>query len=502
MAVTKIWAVKDSLSRLIDYAKNPDKTAFENLETVMAYAKNEDKVIFEEGETCYLVDALNCRGDPLESMMKVQKHFNARGENLAYHAYQSFKPGEVTPRQCHEIGVKLAEKIWGKRYQVLIATHMNCEHLHNHFVISAVSFRDGKKLDTGHNYWKRVLAPASDTICKEYGLSVLEHSGKAEPRPIYLDEKAGKKTPYRLMADALDAALNLATSASDLKKYLYDMGYELDIENEKIKSRFAKRWVTLKKLSETFKKDYRISAFDFHYEKNNFDIAMERFPHASSYTFEIKNRQERNGYYRNRDPLDAYSNNLNTFEVVLEVFMILMGWKPIRLPDGQEKTYTPMTPEMKAELRIARKKVEMYSRTAVILSREQFRNGKQVIDYLAATDNEINGIVRKRKQLYYKAGKQERAEDKQHYLNRIEALNDQLKQLRYDKKCLVNMLERGGVMKEMVANELRMRKEARERDFKPLSPVSEKPKSIQERIDALRRTPRPMPKKRDDDFER
>ena len=89
MAVTKIWPVKDSIGRLIDYAKNPDKTAFENLETVMAYAKNEDKVIFEEGETCYLVTALNCRGDPLESMMKVQKHFGVKGENLAYHAYRA-----------------------------------------------------------------------------------------------------------------------------------------------------------------------------------------------------------------------------------------------------------------------------------------------------------------------------------------------------------------------------------------------------------------------------
>lgn len=130
MAVTKIWPVKDSLSRLIEYAENPEKTAFESLETVMAYAGDEDKVIYEKGEKCYLVTALNCRGNTLESMIKVQKHFGARGENIAYHAYQSFKPGEVTPEQCHEIGVKLAEKLWGNRYQVLVATHTNCSHLH------------------------------------------------------------------------------------------------------------------------------------------------------------------------------------------------------------------------------------------------------------------------------------------------------------------------------------------------------------------------------------
>ena len=72
MAVTKIWPVKDSLSRLIEYAENPEKTAFESLETVMAYAGDEDKVIYEKGEKCYLVTALNCRGNALESMIKVQ----------------------------------------------------------------------------------------------------------------------------------------------------------------------------------------------------------------------------------------------------------------------------------------------------------------------------------------------------------------------------------------------------------------------------------------------
>ena len=191
MAVTKIWPVKDSLSRLIEYAENPEKTAFESLETVMAYAGDEDKVIYEKGEKCYLVTALNCRGNALESMIKVQKHFGAKGENIAYHAYQSFKPGEVTPEQCHEIGVKLAEKLWGNRYQVLVATHTNCCHLHNHYVISAVSFRDGKKLDTGNNYWGRVLSPASDALCREYGLSTLGKRRKAAPRVLYMDEKKG-----------------------------------------------------------------------------------------------------------------------------------------------------------------------------------------------------------------------------------------------------------------------------------------------------------------------
>ena len=64
---------------------------------------------------------------------------------VALHAYQSFREGEVTPEQCHEIGVALARKVWGRRFQVLVATHMNTDNLHNHFVINSVSYVDGKK---------------------------------------------------------------------------------------------------------------------------------------------------------------------------------------------------------------------------------------------------------------------------------------------------------------------------------------------------------------------
>ena len=80
-----------------------------------------------------------------------------------------------------------------------------------------MSFRDGKKLDTGNNYWGRVLSPASDALCREYGLSTLGKRRKAAPRVLYMDEKKGKKTPYRLMFDALKAALGLATCNGDLQ---------------------------------------------------------------------------------------------------------------------------------------------------------------------------------------------------------------------------------------------------------------------------------------------
>ena len=82
---------------------------------------------------------------------------------VALHAYQSFREGEVTPEQCHEISVALARKVWGKRFQVLVATHMNTDNLHNHFVINSVSYVDGKKYEQRRSQYTEFRA-ASDKL--------------------------------------------------------------------------------------------------------------------------------------------------------------------------------------------------------------------------------------------------------------------------------------------------------------------------------------------------
>ena len=144
MAVTKIWAIKDSLQRVLDYAANPNKTEYDALAQTLHYAENDTKT--KLNESAQLVTGIHCRADHVwEDMRAVQERFGKTDGVVALHAYQSFREGEVTPEQCHEIGVALARKVWGKRFQVLVATHMNTDNLHNHFVINSVSYVDGKK---------------------------------------------------------------------------------------------------------------------------------------------------------------------------------------------------------------------------------------------------------------------------------------------------------------------------------------------------------------------
>lgn len=223
MAVTRIWAVRDNLKRLVDYAANPDKTEYSGLAKALHYAENDAKTAFSE--SVQLVSGIHCRPERAwPEMRAVQEQFGKTGGVVAYHAYQSFRPGEVTPRQCHEIGLELANRVWGGRFQVLVATHMNTDCLHNHFVINAVSYLDGKKYEQKRSQYHD-LRRASDELCREKGLSVIEQPGGKTPRPIYEAEKRGEPTRYDDMRRAIRQAVRESSTERDFARALQSLGY-------------------------------------------------------------------------------------------------------------------------------------------------------------------------------------------------------------------------------------------------------------------------------------
>ena len=164
MAVTSIWRVNGWLGKVVVYVENPDKTTnpefYENrdmperdcqdLDEVISYAVSSHKTqqVNEELDNLErFVSGINCNPSTArEEMMAVKKRFGKEDGTIAYHGYQSFAPGEATPEIAHQIGVELARRLWGERYQVVVATHLDkANHLHNHFVLNTVSFVDGKK---------------------------------------------------------------------------------------------------------------------------------------------------------------------------------------------------------------------------------------------------------------------------------------------------------------------------------------------------------------------
>ena len=222
MGITKIKAVKDSLSRIVGYAENPEKTHYSDMQQVLHYADNQEKVSMEQ--TMY-VTGLHCRREQAyEDMMYTKRHFNKTGGNVAYHCIQSFKTGEVTPELCHQLGVELAQRMWGDRFQVLVATHFNTGTYHNHLVINSVSYKDGKKFNCNQKAFYQ-MREISDQLCREHNLTVIEHPSGKTPRNIYFAEKQGKPTTFGLMRQAIDEAVGISWSWFDFCQVMKEKGY-------------------------------------------------------------------------------------------------------------------------------------------------------------------------------------------------------------------------------------------------------------------------------------
>ena len=228
MAVTKIWPVKGRIEQPIAYAINPKKTdktlwaGDASIEDVIGYASNSEKT-----EKQYYVSGINCEPESAaEEFRMVKKQFQKQGGIICYHGYQSFAAGEVTPEEAHAIGVELAEKFWGKEYQVIVTTHLNTKCLHNHFVINSVSFVHGRRCR--QTKW-RELKEVSDEICRQHQKSVIENAfGKGMPYTIAKAEENGKQSRLNLAKSALDEALSKCNNLKELQRRLKAQGYELD----------------------------------------------------------------------------------------------------------------------------------------------------------------------------------------------------------------------------------------------------------------------------------
>lgn len=259
MATTSIWSVKGWLGKVVIYVQNPDKTknpeiaklpelsGMEEKETqglsdVIAYAVNAEKTrqretqgaaegIDDENEKVMeqYVSSVNCAPTTARSeMMAVKKRYGKDEGIMAFHGYQSFAPGECTPAMAHEIGVKLAEELWGSRFQVIVATHLDkAHHLHNHFVVNSVSFADGLRYHRSNQDY-RDMRNASDRLCREYGLSVIENpKQKAKHYGEWRAEKEGKPTYLGMIKADVDEAIAKARTEKQFFHYLKEKGYSI-----------------------------------------------------------------------------------------------------------------------------------------------------------------------------------------------------------------------------------------------------------------------------------
>lgn len=255
MATTAIWKVKGSLGRVVDYAANPDKTTFspediQGLRDVMDYMTQDYKT-----EEQRYVSGVNCASAiARDEMQMVKKQFGKEGGIVAFHGYQSFAPGEVTPEQAHAIGIELAERLWGDKFQVVVATHLDKEHIHNHFVLNSVSFVDGKKFnDCKATY--ALMRRTSDELCREHGLSVIEHpeQGRTMSYDAWGAEQKGKPTWYSQIRRDVDAAITRSFLFDHFIDNLKRQGYEVKLGKYiAVRPPGKERFVRLKTLGDNY----------------------------------------------------------------------------------------------------------------------------------------------------------------------------------------------------------------------------------------------------------
>ena len=145
MAVTSIWPIKGRVDKVINYARNPEKThdkeklsELHEIEGVVEYAADEMKTEKRAYVTCL---NLHSEETAAQEFMETKRLMHNEGGRSCYHGYQSFKADEVDAGTAHSIGAALARELWGDRFQVVIATHCNTGHYHNHFVSAPIRGR-------------------------------------------------------------------------------------------------------------------------------------------------------------------------------------------------------------------------------------------------------------------------------------------------------------------------------------------------------------------------
>ena len=219
MAYTKVFAIRRRLDDRIHYVTNGEKTA---LDAGITYAANPEKT-----EQYFFTSALNCESceTAYAEMQATKQRFGKLGGVVGYHFIQSFAPGEVTPEQAHAIGVAFARRLFGDRYEVVIGTHLDKAHLHNHVVVNSVSFVDGKKYHSSPGSYYFDVRGISDALCRENDLSTIAPQGKGKHYAEWKAEQNGKPTIRSTIRADIDRIIGEAYTYETFLMLLRREGY-------------------------------------------------------------------------------------------------------------------------------------------------------------------------------------------------------------------------------------------------------------------------------------
>ena len=436
MAITKLWKVENRLDNVVNYASDKSKTENKN------YQKKNINSIFElldytthpdKTEKQFFITGINCELDTaVKQMAQTKKKFNKdkyskNNKIVAFHGYQSFAEGEVTPETAHEIGVKLAEEMWGDRFEVVVSTHLNTNHIHNHFVLNSVSFKDGKKYYSNFEN-TALLRKTSDDICDEYGLKVLEEKTCKSGINFENFYKNGLSNSdyYKFAKEDIDYAINHSWTYKEFLKKLKDMGYEMYFRAEKISIRRYPH-----------KRNIRIErAFGEQYSIENIKNKIcSRYP----------NREEviKPKTYIGRLYLKGSLKKLSKpkgFKALYLYYCYLLKVYP------KKNIEYKLTPAMREEVR----KMDEYSNEIRLLNKYNITNSDELNDCKTNLNGQLSDLIRQRNNLYYKRQNIADNENKEEINKEIEMVSNDITKIRYEIKLCNQIKVRVPEIKEQI----------------------------------------------------
>lgn len=372
MAVTKIWPVTHSLSHVIDYAENPEKTSrdYQSLHDVLQYAKNEEKT-----EREFFCSGINCNPSTArDQFITVKEQYGKTDGIQAYHGYLSFKEENITPELAQKIGEEFVNKVWGDRFQAVVTTHLNTHHLHCHFVVNSISFRDGKRLHDEKGWV--VFRHVADELCQKYGLYYKEKPNRSKQSSYYYKkEQIGIPTRYSIVREAIDEALSQSTSLRELDYNLSRMGYTHCLsESRKYWTIVPKGWkkpIRMINLGE----DYTNARILERLDENHSNVIFKPFQPATGRQYKLPTRCDR--LYK-----------LSGFRRVYLVFMYHIG----AFPKYQKQNRNRINFLYKEELT----QLDQLTKEVRLISRENISDTADLFRFKCDTESEIQSLTEKR----------------------------------------------------------------------------------------------------------
>ena len=437
MASTGFWPVKSRLKEVIDYAENPDKTTDkrfldEDLWAALRYVENDKKT----DQTMY-VSGINCpKQRAYQCMMATKRRYGKLGGNVAYHGYQSFVQGEVTPEEAHAIGIETAKRMWGKDYEIVVTTHLNTDNIHNHFVVNSVSFKTGRKFEN-HIRDHVELRQISDAVCKEHDKSVIPFTRFYNNKKEYWMRKDGKMSHRDMLRQDVDEALSKSGSFAEMEYSLKCLGYRFErdfrYEHPSVIADGWKRAIRLDGLGEKYSRESMHEILVANQRKPElYAVIIPQYKRKPLLSFEYQIRQAR---------------RMDTVQLLFELFIELL--KLCTGNNVEEQQYRPLSPMMRAEVRKLDKYLEEYK----LLCDQHIESLEGLVSFKDNLSSQITALTQERYAVRLKIRRAKTPEEDAALKERAKAITQKITPLRKQRDIAIRIEERIPKMQELIEQE-------------------------------------------------